>query len=75
MGKLQIYFKKKKKNKNPTFPFNILSSRHITISSKHLSDRTKYRLCTNILFYFISNLVILQSVLKNSVSCVFKNFI
>ena len=40
------------------------------IISEHLFERTKSKLCTNILFCFISNLVLFLNDLKNRVSCV-----
>ena len=58
----------KKLNKTSTFPFNIPSCRHSMIISEHLFERTKFNVSTIILFCFISNLVLLLSYLKNSVS-------
>ena len=60
----------KKLNKTSTFPFNISSFRHSMIISENLFERTKPNVSTIILFCFISNLVLLLSYLKNSVSYV-----
>ena len=68
MGTLRFYSIILKKFNNPsTFPFNILSYiQGDMITFNNLSDRTKSRLCKNILFYFM---VLLKNDSKNSLSC------
>ena len=57
-------------NKPSNLPFNISSYLSDMITFNNLSDRTKSRLCKNILFCFIFKLIPLISDIKNSVSCV-----
>ena len=69
MGTLRFYsIILKKLNKTSTLPFNIISYiQGDMITFNNLSDRTKSRLCKNILFYFM---VLLKNDSKNSLSCV-----
>ena len=66
--KVEVSFKKW--NRTSTFWLNISSYWHDMITSKRLSDRTKFRLWRTVLFYFKSNLVLLENDPINSVSCV-----